>query len=82
MLLFIKRKEVEEKVKNFLKSELVKRGIKYARLVELMQEKGYEANENSIRTKLSRGTFSAAFLMEVADALNAEIVFKDIDNDR
>jgi len=68
---------MKDKVKQLLKSELAKRGLNYNQLVDAMREKGYETNENSIRTKLSRGTFSAAFLMEVADALDSEIVFKD-----
>lgn len=69
---------MQEKAKQFLKSELTKRGITYSKLSEMMNERGYETNENSIRTKLSRGTFSASFLMEVADTLGAEIIFKEI----
>ena len=68
---------MEDKIKQFVKSELKKRNISYRKLVEMMNQKGYKTNENSIRTKLSRGTFTASFLMEIADALNAEIVFRD-----
>jgi hypothetical protein len=73
---------MKEKAKQLLKSELAKRGISYGRLTELMNEKGYKTNENSIRAKLSRGTFSASFLMEVADVLDAEIIFKPTKKDR
>jgi len=69
---------MREKAKRLLKSELARRGITYSQLVDLMCEKGYETNENSIRAKLSRGTFSASFLMKVADTLGTEIVFKEI----
>ena len=71
---------MREKVKRLIKSELAKRGFSYADLALKMRKKGYEISENSIRTKLSRGTFSATFLFEVADALGAEIFFKAIDD--
>lgn len=53
-----------QKVKRLLKSELVKRGIKTADLVELLNQAGYNETVASVNSKISRGTFSATFFLE------------------
>jgi Domain of unknown function (DUF6471) len=53
-----------DKVKRILKSELVKRGISTEDLVDLLNENGIEETKSSIDSKISRGTFSAAFFMQ------------------
>lgn len=50
--------EWETKAANILKAELKRKGVTYAQLSELIGEK-----EVNIRNKLSRGKFSAAFLL-------------------
>ena len=50
--------EWEAKAANLLKSELKRKGVTYAHLAEMIGDK--EAN---VRNKLSRGKFSAAFLI-------------------
>lgn len=52
------------KVKRLLKSELVKRGISNDDLCALLLEIGVEETKSSINSKISRGTFSAAFFMQ------------------
>jgi hypothetical protein len=52
------------KVKRLLKSELVKRGIKTVDLVELLNQQGLNETKSSITSKISRGTFSAAFFLQ------------------
>ena len=51
--------EWEMKAANLLKAELKRKGVTYAQLAELIGEK-----EVNIRNKLSRGKFSAAFLIQ------------------
>ncbi|MCK0139617.1 DUF6471 domain-containing protein [Aliiroseovarius sp. F47248L] len=51
--------EWESKAANLLKAELKRAGITYAELAERIGEK-----EVNIRNKLSRGKFSAAFLIQ------------------
>ncbi len=51
--------EWETKVANLLKAELKRKGVTYAQLAELIDEK-----EVNIRNKLSRGKFSAAFFIQ------------------
>jgi len=55
--------EWETKAANLLKAELKRKGVTYAQLSELIGEK-----EVNIRNKLSRGKFSAAFLLECLSA--------------
>jgi len=51
-------------VKIILKTELVRKGITHSRLSELMLKKGIEETKSSIDSKISRGTFSAAFFIQ------------------
>ncbi|MGR3660988.1 MAG: DUF6471 domain-containing protein [Paracoccaceae bacterium] len=51
--------EWEMKAANLLKAELKRKGVTYAQLADLIGEK-----EVNIRNKLSRGKFSAAFLLQ------------------
>lgn len=51
--------EWETKAANLLKAELKRKGVTYAQLADLIGEK-----EVNIRNKLSRGKFSAAFLLQ------------------
>ena len=57
----------ERKAANLLKAELKRQGVTYAQLAERIDDK--EAN---VRNKLSRGKFSAAFLLHSFHALNLE----------
>ncbi len=52
------------KAKRLLKSELVKRGISNAALAHRLQSMGVKETKSSIDSKISRGTFSAAFLLQ------------------
>ena len=51
--------EWEAKASNILKAQLKLNGVSYAQLAELIGDK-----EPNVRTKLSRGKFSAAFFLE------------------
>ena len=56
--------EWETKAANLLKAELKRKGITYAGLVEKLEGIGICEKEVNIRNKLSRGKFSAAFLLQ------------------
>jgi hypothetical protein len=49
---------------NMLKSELKRKGVTYAQLAELIDDK-----EVNIRNKLARGKFTAAFLMHCLSSI-------------
>jgi len=56
--------EWETKAANLLKAELKRNGVTYAQLADLIGEK-----EVNIRNKLSRGKFTAAFLLGSLSAI-------------
>ncbi len=51
---------------NLLKAELKRKGVTYAHVAEKIGDK-----EVNIRNKLSRGKFSAAFLLQCLNAIGA-----------
>ncbi|MET7318932.1 DUF6471 domain-containing protein [Streptomyces sp. NPDC005526] len=58
-----------------LRSELTLRGITYRALAERLNERRPGAEtETTIKLKLSRGSFQAAFLFECLDAIGADTV--------
>ena len=59
-----------------MKSELAKRDLNYPKLAKLMNDKGYAETTISIRSKVTRGCFSFAFALAVADCLGVELNFK------
>jgi len=65
---------MKNRARQFIKSELAKRDINYVQLAKKMNDKGYKENPDTIRTKVHRGSFSFAFLLEVCDSLNIEII--------
>jgi hypothetical protein len=52
------------KVKRILKSELIKRGISNTDLAHLLNQIGIDETKASIDSKISRGSFSACFLIQ------------------
>ncbi len=54
----------DDRAKRLLKSELVRRGVSNADLVHLLNETGIEETKASIDSKISRGSFSATFLLQ------------------
>ena len=56
--------EWETKAATLLKAELKRQGVTYAQLADMIGEK-----EVNIRNKLSRGKFSAAFLLQCLSAI-------------
>lgn len=62
-------KEWEDKVKRLLKSELSRKGITYAQLVGKLAEIGVMDSEPNIRNKISRGKFTAVFLIQCLEAI-------------
>lgn len=61
-----------EQAKRLLKSELVRRGISNDELVNRLQAIGVEETKASVESKISRGTFSAAFLLQSLNAIGCK----------
>ena len=63
--------EYETRAKNLLKGELKRRGVTYAQLAEKLAEIGVTENERNLNNKISRGGFTAAFLLQCLEAIGA-----------
>lgn len=61
--------EFETRAKNLLKAELKRRGVTYAQLVERLAPMGIHETERNIANKISRGGFTAAFLIQCLSAI-------------
>ena len=59
----------EGKVKGLLKGELKRRNVSYGQLVERLAAIGVMDSEPNIRNKLSRGKFTAVFLIQCLEAI-------------
>jgi Domain of unknown function (DUF6471) len=66
--------EYETRAKNLLKGELKRRGITYAMLAEKLAAIGVSENERNLNNKISRGGFTAAFLLQCLDVIGAHSV--------
>lgn len=59
---------------NLLKAELKRKGVTYAQLVDKLAEIGVDEKEVNVRNKLSRGKFTAAFLLQCLEAIGAKSI--------
>lgn len=69
--------EFETLAKNLLKGELKRRGVTYAQLAEKLAAIGVQENERNLNNKISRGGFSAAFLLQCLKAIGVKQVSLD-----
>lgn len=60
--------EYETRAKNLLKAELKRRGVTYAQLAERLSAMDIHETERNLNNKISRGGFSAAFLLQCLEA--------------
>ncbi len=66
-----------EYVKGLLKAELKRKSITYRRLVEKLAALGVSETEVNIKNKISRGGFSAVFLVQCLAAIGTHAVRLD-----
>ncbi|WP_168454349.1 DUF6471 domain-containing protein [Sphingopyxis microcysteis] len=64
--------EYETRAKNLLKGELKRRGITYAQLADKLASVGVTENERNLNNKISRGGFSAAFMLQCLEAIGSK----------
>jgi hypothetical protein len=62
----------EARAANLLKAELKRKGVTYAQLAEMIGDK-----EPNVRNKLSRGKFTAAFMIQCLSALQTATLHLD-----
>jgi len=66
------RNEWEDKAANLLKGEIKRKGLTYAQVVEKLAEIGIAEDERNLRNKLSRGKFTAAFMLQCLRAIQVD----------
>lgn len=69
--------EFEEKAKNLLKGELKRKGVTYAQLAEKLGAMGISETERNLTNKISRGGFTAAFLLQCLMAIGTSTLLLD-----
>ena len=69
--------EWESRAANLLKAELKRKGVTYAQLVERLADIGISEKEVNVANKLSRGKFSAAFLLQCLHAIGSQHLLLD-----
>lgn len=64
----------EARAANLLKAELKRKGVTYSALVGRLAEIGVTEKEANVRNKLSRGKFTAAYLLQCMEAIDCRTI--------
>jgi len=64
----------ENKVKGLLKAELKRRNVTYQELVEKLAMLGVTETPENIANKISRGKFTAVFLVQCLEAIGCSVI--------
>jgi hypothetical protein len=62
----------QDRVKGLLKAELKRRNVSYKMLAQKLAALGVHETEQNIANKISRGGFSAVFLVQCLDAIGCK----------
>ena len=71
------RTDWEAKARGLLRAEMAKHGLTYAQMVEKLQTVSISKDERNLRNKVSRGKFTAAFLLQCLSAMETHTVHLD-----
>lgn len=63
------RTDWEAKARGILRGEMARQNITYAQLVVRLAAIGVSEDERNLRNKVSRGKFTAAFLLQCMEAI-------------
>jgi len=66
------QKDWEDQAKGLLKAELKRRNVTYGQLVDKLADIDVTDTEPNIRNKLSRGKFTAVFLLQCLCAIGVQ----------
>jgi Domain of unknown function (DUF6471) len=68
------RTDWEAKARGTIRGEMARQGVTYAQLVERLEGVGVKENERNLRNKISRGKFTAAFMLACLTSLGVDNV--------
>jgi hypothetical protein len=74
MALTAREKEWAGRASRFIKAELKRAGVGYKELARRLNEHGLQETEDSISSKLARGSFAVTFFLAVLAVLELEVV--------
>ena len=63
------RTDWEAQARGIIRGEMAKQNITYANLVDLLRQIGVSEDERNLRNKVSRGKFTAPFMLQVLSAM-------------
>ena len=68
----------EKRASRCLRVEMARRELKFPALARMMSRNGPAVSAQSLRNKVSRGSFSAAFLLQALTAMECERIQIDV----
>jgi len=68
------RSDWDRRAARALRVEMARRDVKCGDLAKLLAARGCKASAQSLRSKMSRGTFSASFFLQALDAMGCQQV--------
>jgi hypothetical protein len=66
------RTDWEAKARGIIRGEMARQGVTYAQLVEKLAAIEVKEDERNLRNKVSRGKFTAGFLLQALAALHCQ----------
>ena len=66
------RTDWEAKARGLLRGEMARQGITYAQLAERLAALGVSEDKRNLRNKVSRGKFTAAFMLQCLNAIDVD----------
>ena len=63
------RTDWEMKARGIIRSEMARQNVSYGQLVERLAAIGVQEDERNLRNKVSRGKFTAAFMLQCLAAI-------------
>ncbi len=66
------RTDWEAKARGILRGEMAKQNVTYSQLAERLQSIDVQEDERNLRNKVSRGKFTAAFMLQCLTAMDAK----------
>ncbi len=68
------RTDWEAKARGLLRAEMAKNSVTYAQLTAKLAELGVSEDERNLRNKVSRGKFTAGFLIQCLSAMGVKTI--------
>lgn len=71
----VERTDWEAKARGIIRAEMARQGVTYAQLAERLREAGHQEDERNLRNKISRGKFTASFMIFVMYSLGSKNIY-------